>query len=93
MSGKKYSRQQKKKLYHKECFFCGENDYNLLDVHRILEGCEGGTYDPVNTVVGCASCHRKIHSKRIIIHGKHFCTSGNYVINYTEDGKENWKQE
>lgn len=93
MSDKRYSRQQIKKLYHKSCFFCGESDYNLLDVHRILEGANGGTYHPNNTLVGCATCHRKIHSGRIVVHGKHYSTSGHWVIHYTEDGKEHWKNE
>ncbi len=87
----KYSRQQIKKLMEKECYFCGENDYNLLDVHRILEGANGGTYHDRNTICCCAKCHRKIHSGRIKIHGKHLSTSSRWVVHFTEDDVEKWK--
>jgi hypothetical protein len=93
MVSKKYSKKQVKKLHYGACFFCGESDYNLLDVHRILEGSQGGTYHHTNTIVGCATCHRKVHSGRIVIHGKYFSSSGRWVVNYTEDGIEKWKQE
>ena len=93
MTRRRYSRQQIKKLIHKACFFCGESDYDLLDVHRIYEGSQGGTYDPRNTLVNCALCHRKIHAGRIIVHGKYFCTSGRWKVHFTEDGHEHWKDE
>lgn len=90
---KKYSHQQLKKLLYKKCFFCEESDYNLLDVHRILEGCKGGKYVHWNTICCCSKCHRKIHSLRIKIIGKHPSTSGRWVINYIEDGEEKWVAE
>jgi hypothetical protein len=89
----KHSRQQLKKLFHKVCFFCGENDYDLLDVHRILEGRNGGTYDPNNTLCCCSKCHRMIHSRRIQIFGKHYSTSGRWVVHYNFDGTEHWRSE
>jgi len=89
--GKRYSRQQIKKLVEKVCYFCGEDDYNLLDVHRILEGANGGTYHDRNTVCVCSKCHRKIHSGRIKIHGKYMSTGKKlWVLHFTEDGDEKW---
>jgi len=84
----KYSKQQLKKLSDKFCFFCGEDDYDLLDAHRIIEG---GKYEDFNILTNCSNCHRKIHSGRIKILGKHFCSNGNFVIHYIEDEEEKWK--
>ena len=91
MGKKRYSRQQIAKLRDKECYFCGETDYNLLDGHRIIPGEDGGKYNDHNIIVTCALCHRKTHSGRIVILGKHLSTSGRWVIHYTEDGEDKWK--
>jgi hypothetical protein len=91
MGKKRYSRQQQTKLYERFCLFCGEDDYALLDVHRIFEGANGGTYDPRNTVVVCSKCHRKIHAKRIVVHGKHPSTGKKlWAVHCTVDGEEKW---
>ncbi len=88
---KKYTKKQILKLVANVCYFCGENDYNLLDAHRILEGHLGGTYHERNTVVVCATCHRKIHSGRIIIHGKYLTTGKKqWILHYFIDGEEKW---
>jgi len=89
--GKK-SVKQIRKLFDGECFFCGEDDYDLLDAHRIIEGKDGGKYNWWNTLATCSKCHRKIHSGRIKISGKHPCSSGKYVIIYVEDGIEKIKE-
>jgi hypothetical protein len=73
------------------CYFCTCDDYALLDVHRIVPGEEGGQYTDYNTVVVCSNCHRRCHSGSIKILGKHFSSSGKYVLNYIEDGVERWK--
>jgi hypothetical protein len=88
---KRKSRQQITKLSEKECYFCKENEYKLLDVHRIYEGKEGGTYHPLNTIVVCCKCHRKIHAGIIKTIKKHLSTSGRYVLHYYENGEEKWK--
>lgn len=78
-------------MFNKKCLFCGESDYDLLDVHRILPGEQGGTYHDRNTVCSCALCHRKAHSGRIVIQGKYLSTSGEWVLHYVEDGEEKWR--
>jgi len=83
------SRQQITKLYEKKCYFCGENEYKLLDCHRVYEGEDGGTYHPLNTVVTCALCHRKIHAGIIKIDRKYLSTGG-LVLHYFINGKEYW---
>ena len=88
---KKLINKKHKKKQDKKCYFCGESDYDLLDVHRILEGANGGKYTEFNSVVTCVACHRKIHADRIKIHGRHLSTSG-YVLHFTnEEGKEVWE--
>lgn len=87
---KRYSQQQKIKLFDKTCFFCGEDDYALLDAHRIVEGANKGTYARQNVLTVCSKCHRKIHSSRIKIDRKYFSTSGKWVVHCWIDGEERW---
>lgn len=78
------------KKYIKTCFFCNENNLNLLDVHRIYEGYKGGSYHHENVLVLCANCHRKVHSGEIKNIKKHKSYGGNslyqviYFINNIE---------
>ena len=88
---KKLSKKQLMKRTEKQCYFCEEGDYNLLDCHRIIPGAEGGKYTDYNSLVICSNCHRKCHSGAIKVIGRHFSTTGRYVLNYIEDGKECWK--
>jgi hypothetical protein len=81
-----------KKNQDGECYFCGNNERCLLDVHRIQEGADGGRYTEFNSVVSCVVCHRKIHAGKIKIHGRHFSTTGRYILHFTnEEGKEVWR--
>ena len=76
-----------KRLF-KKCAFCDTSDYNVLDVHRWrTEGKDGGKYTFDNSIVACASCHRLIHSQKIIIKNIHFSTIG-YVVIFEQDGEE-----
>ena len=71
-----------------KCFFCGEDDYAVLDCHRILPGTKGGTYSSdLNSLILCANCHRKVHSGAILVDKKYMSTAG-IVVHYFEDGKE-----
>jgi len=79
-----------KKLQFRKCLFCKESNYNVLHLHRINPGCEGGRYINNNVICCCANCHAKIHKNEINIIGKYFCTSGRYVVNYVYMGEELW---
>jgi len=83
------SRKQIKKLYDKRCYFCGEEQYELLDVHRITPGSEGGKYHEWNTVTVCANCHRRCHAGEIKIDRKYLSTKG-IVLHFWKDGQEFW---
>lgn len=88
---KKLSKKQIKKRCDKKCYFCDCETYELLDVHRIIEGKNGGKYTEWNMCTTCCMCHRKIHSNIIKILGKYYSTKG-YVIHYIdENGVEHWK--
>lgn len=86
---KTINKQQKKKFEGK-CYFCSETDYALLDVHRIVEGKDGGKYTENNSVICCANCHRKIHDNQTIIDRKYFSTSG-YVLHFWDENGEHWQ--
>ena len=86
------SRKQIFKLSEKKCYFCGVENYEILDAHRIVPGCEGGKYDWFNTLVICSNCHRKVHAGQIRIFRKYFSTSGKWVLHYIdENGVEHFK--
>jgi len=67
----------------RKCRICGEKDYDLLDVHRIKAGAEGGRYIVYNTVCLCVVCHRYLHKDRIKILGWKMSTVGEllHIIN------------
>jgi len=80
-------KKQEWKRQQKKCFFCEEMDLDLLDVHRIVPGAEGGKYTHYNSLVCCCKCHRKIHSGKIEVVGKFMSTAGRVLI-YRENGEE-----
>lgn len=90
---KKYSKQQIIKHNRKNCFFCGESEYGLLDAHRILPGEKGGTYHHINVLTLCANCHRKAHLGIIKIDKKYYTSSGKWTVHYFENDQEFWKLE
>jgi hypothetical protein len=92
MSQKRYTKKQIKKLVQKNYFFCHEDNYALLDAHRIHEGCKGGTYHELNMLCVCSNCHRRVHSGEIVIDRKYMSTKG-IVVHYWRNGKEFWEQE
>ena len=89
---RKPSLKKCRKLFDKNCFFCGIEDYKLLEAHRIFEGKDGGTYNWNNMLTICANCHKKCHSKIITILGQNMGSSGRWLVNYIdENGEEKWK--
>lgn len=69
------------------------DDYDLLQVHRILPGEEGGPYTNINTISCCGNCHNKIHSGKIKVIEKKYCTSGRYMIHCFINCEEMWLEE
>ena len=80
------------KKYQKQvagcCRICKEPDYNLLDVHRIIEG---GKYSYDNTVVICARCHRQQQAGTIKILKWVHSTAGRLLNIIDENGQETFK--
>lgn len=79
-----------KKKIDKRCYFCSEDKYELLDVHRIIPGEQGGKYTEWNTVTACANCHRKCHAGVIVI-DRWYKTSSGVMLHYFEEGVEIYK--
>jgi len=73
-----------------KCYFCPCDTYDLLDVHRIVEGSQGGKYTDFNTITVCSLCHRKIHAGLIRIDRKYFSTTGRWLLHYWIDDEEKW---
>lgn len=90
MSRKKLINKVIKKKCDKKCYFCPCDIYELLDVHRIVDGAKGGEYTDFNTITSCALCHRKIHAGLIRIDRKYNSTSGKFVLHCWIDGEEKW---
>ncbi len=79
-----------KKIIEGKCRFCGIENIVLLDVHRIIPGCDGGKYVEGNTIISCSNCHRKIHAGQIIVFGRYFCSDGHWKIHCSIDGVEDF---
>lgn len=73
------------KRRHRQCQICGEEKYELLDTHRVMEG---GKYEETNCVCLCISCHRKHHSGLITIKKWFHSTSGKLLLYIDEEGYE-----
>lgn len=90
---KRPSRQQIKKRVFGRCFFCGETNYEVLDVHRIFPGSEGGRYTEFNSLTTCCKCHRLIHSGEIVVDRKYKTSRGVSIVHYTRNGVDSWEYE
>ena len=75
------------KLVARCCRICKEPDYSLLDVHRIIEGADGGKYSYDNSVVLCCKCHRKQQAGTITVLKWVHSTAGR-LLHIIEDGVE-----
>jgi hypothetical protein len=90
MARKKLVNKISMKKHEGKCYFCGIEDYSVLDVHRIVPGEEGGEYTHLNSVVCCANCHRKTHDGQIKIDRKYFSTAGKWILHFWEGDVEKW---
>lgn len=79
--------KQATKHIDKKCHFCDEDNYDLLDLHRITPGSEGGKYTRDNTVTTCSNCHRATHAGVIVIDRWYISTKGR-VLHYFVEGEE-----
>jgi len=43
------------------CQECGNDNYNILQVHHKIERCNGGTDDLKNLILLCPNCHMFHH--------------------------------
>lgn len=80
-----------KKVFKKTegaCRLCGENNYQLLDTHRIVHGEHGGKYTESNSVVFCSNCHRLVHAGNIKIDRYYLCSDGTHKLRIFRDGTE-----
>lgn len=70
------------------CFFCGRNDYAVLDAHRLVAG---GVYQPHNMLCLCSNCHRLCHSGEIKVDPKKYTyTKPGFIIHFFTQDKEYW---
>lgn len=60
-----------------ECYFCHRQD--VLDKHHILPRANGGKGNPENILHLCPSCHRLLHTKKVID-----LVSGDYIVRYNK---------
>ncbi len=55
------------------CYFCNlqsepsKTCRSLVEIHHLVERCNGGTNDPSNLVACCSNCHSRIHNQIITI--------------------------
>lgn len=70
------------------CRICGENDYAVLDIHRIKAGKDNGRYTKFNSVTLCCLCHRKVHDNQITIDKYYLSTGGIWALRIVIDGEE-----
>ena len=82
-----FSNKKNFKRRSRECQICGENNYKLLDVHRIKWG---GKYSFDNCVSLCTNCHRKVHSGIIEIKGWKHSSIGR-ILHFIENNEEKFK--
>jgi hypothetical protein len=83
---KRINKQEFKKTA-KKCIICGEANYALLDVHRLIPE-EGYVED--NTIPACVLCHRKVHNKIITIDKWYSTTVGKKLRWFDEKGVEHF---
>jgi hypothetical protein len=80
-----------KKLTEGKCYFCKNEDYAVLDVHRIVPEEKGGRYVPSNVVICCACCHRRVHDGQIVIDRWYPTSAGRDVLHFWESEEEKWE--
>lgn len=88
----KKTKKQIKKLVDKKCYFCDENDYELLCVHRIRYDLpkNQNKYTEGNMITVCIKHHNMIHNKEIKIDKFYTTTLGKNILHYWYHDMEFW---
>lgn len=55
---------------HKECYICGFDIPEVLQVHHAYSVSEGGGNEEYNLTVLCPTCHKLVHSASKKMHGQ-----------------------
>ena len=71
-----------------KCRLCGQGPYEILHVHRIHPGRDGGEYTQLNSVPLCANCHALVETGSIAIHAWLSSTKGSVLHITDENGDE-----
>ena len=82
-----------KKAYKRrvgKCQICGETEYSVLSVHRIIGGKSGGTYSYSNVCCVCENHHRQIHAGQINVLGWVNSTIGRLLHVIYKNGEEDY---
>jgi hypothetical protein len=77
--------KQHRKRVEGACRICGEDNYSLLDVHRIVPG---SRYSYHGVTIICCACHRREQSGEIQILGWVHSTAGRLLHIIDENGAE-----
>ena len=79
-----------KKLYKQvagKCTICKIPLIEVLEVHRIQFGSQGGEYTSDNIAIICSNCHSLVHKGKIIIDKWYHSTDGR-KLRIIENGEE-----
>jgi predicted HNH restriction endonuclease len=55
------------------CYFCGligqesTSCRNLIEIHHLVEQCNGGNNEPSNLIACCSTCHSRVHNNLIVL--------------------------
>jgi len=83
----KFGSKKTLKRAAKTCIICGEDNYEVLDVHRLIHGSK---YTYNGTVVICSKCHR-LHHAHVIHIDKWFNSSKGRLLRWVDkEGKEHF---
>jgi predicted restriction endonuclease len=86
LPSKKLVNKKHEKLRAGKCYFCDEDNYDLLELHRIIPGGngKGGKYTEINTVTLCSNHHKLVEKGYIKINRKYLTSNGKWVLNYID---------
>lgn len=93
MRKRKPTLQQCWKHWQGRCLVCDKTGYEVLTVHRVVPGCQGGKYEVGNITCLCANCHARVHKGKIQIGPRVWHSGKGWVWRVEEDGHVRWLSE